>query len=346
MTYFQTALENGRISWIYSGTINMEGNRTNTDERIYENVIENCLIENSLGDGIEAAGHSTRICHNRIIHSAGNGIVFSRCNHCVVTDNYIFDSNVYLVNGHNEGAISYSNGCYNIVIDSNYFDNCRCGIGSMDTPDNCMSTITNNIFQSFRKDGIEIRLLDAPVWGTRYREIIISNNRFLPTKESEDTIGYEEKYTDSITPLIARQPSATGYAIYIENFSDNNVLEGLIIDGNIIKDSGIRIDATEDAVVSNNVFFVKHDYSVSETHPNKMVYLGCKSTTGNTVVNMVGNTIRNHTDTTVTSLIYAEERVFANISNTLYKMLDGCSFITNQNQGATIIESNNNNINI
>ena len=229
-----------RVYWEASNCISInKGNNT---------TIQNCIIKNSVAEGVIGGGNNVFISHNLIAHCGANGIHLSGAYDWKIVNNTIFDTNLNPLTGHNEGAITYSNQCANITIRSNVFDTCRNGIGSIDSPDNCKSIITDNVFVNYRENGIQGQCV--PVNGnTIMRSYVIANNRFFgkPNLHSWENSYNKDAYGE--------KTESTGYAILLQGYT-GGTWEDVVISANCLYDSGVRIENCESFSMVGNAIVI------------------------------------------------------------------------------------------
>lgn len=243
----------------------------------YNTKIVDCIIENTLADAIMVGGDNIMIEHCEILHCGANGIHLTGAYNAHVKDNFIFDTNLNPLTGHNEGAITYSNYVSDVYITNNTFDCCLNGIGSISTADNCKSIITGNTFRNFRNNGI---YGDASVseYGSVTQQFIISNNRFVATQDDIDT--WEARC--ELTPLTPRV-EASGFGINFERSNDNAKWKDVIFNGNIFIDCGVSFNTVECLNGNGNIINIEHDFTQS-VPSDVVVILNC---TGNGIGNMI-----------------------------------------------------------
>ena len=286
--------------------------------------VKNCVINNSVGDAIVTFGLDCLVEHNIIQHCGSNGLHFSGCNTVIVKDNYIFDTNLNPLTGHNEGAITYSNVIQNIFIENNVFDTCLTGIGCIRSADNCKSIIANNVFMNFREHGIEGVGTGN---GNSYteasdplRDFSIIGNRFYATQD--DIWTFEQGYQR--TP-IGTQGDATGYGIYLKDGADGG-WENVLISNNILHDCGIYVGRCTIGLVSNNIMRSVHTFN--GTHPTDIVHFVSSN------INAVGNIFKVTTPSITKLIVVSGGKI--NIANTMYNASVGLV-----DSGSNINENNN-----
>lgn len=236
----------------------------------YNAIVSNNIITNAPAEGIMGGGFNSLIFHNIVKHCGGNGLHLSGHYSGGVSENYFFDTNINPLTSHNEGAITYSNQISNVTIKSNVFDNCRNGIGSIDSPDNCKSIIIDNTFKNYREHGVQgVAVTTAN--GSITADFIIKNNKFYG--KISNTSSWENTY--ELIPLVPRQDS-TGYAVFF-NGSGVNSWEDLIINGNIFKDSSVYIKNAKNLNLSANTFNMKKVFA-GTTPSNIIELINCKGT--------------------------------------------------------------------
>ena len=259
------------------------------------------------------------------MHCGSGGIHLSGIDNCEIVDNFIFDTNVNLQTGHNEGAIIYSNQIYGVFIHNNTIDNCLTGIGDMSDSENCKNIITDNVFKNFRNNGIDIMIGEAggAVFGRLLRDVIIRGNRFIGSQDNELSHEWEP------VPYVARQET-TGYGIAVTKASGASAsdvnFKNILIDGNIFVDCGMKMENTKNGIISNNTFESLHTFT--GTHPSHMFSIS------NAYVNIVGNILR-VTSAIITKLVVVSGGM-VNLSNTVYEASVGLV-----DSGANVNENNN-----
>ena len=266
------------------------------------NLIQDCVIENSVADGIVAFGINNRIINNKFRHSGANGIHYSGCIDNVTAGNYIFDSNLNPLTGHNEGAITYSNNIANVFIHNNIFDTCLNGIGSIDSSDDCKSIITDNLFINFKVNGIQGASVAYSQTSHICRDFIISNNRFIATQNDIDD--WEQPYHET---AIGEQTPATGYGINLKEWT-SGIYENVIISNNIFRDCGIYLGNCELGTISGNSFISDSDFSTN--HPSTLVNVTSSK------LNIVNNIIKAASN--IITKIFSISNSKVSISNTMY----------------------------
>lgn len=266
--------------------------------------VEDCVINNSVADAILCTGGGKIIIKgNKIFHSGANGIHYSGCVGCVTEGNYIFDSNINPLTGHNEGAITYSNCVANIFIHNNIFDTCRNGIGSIDSADNCKSIITDNLFINFREHGIQAHSVASQSYGNIFRDYIITGNRFVATMDYVDS--WEIPYHDN--NAIGGQTPCSGYGVFFED-SVNGSFENVIVNNNIFRDCGVYIGNCVLGTIQGNSMISYHTFD--SIHPENMI----KSQNSN--LNIVDNIIK--VTSNIISKLISVINGKLNISNNMY----------------------------
>ena len=274
-----------RAHWWFGMTV--ECGHQGGDEDTQE--VSHCYIHDNVADGIVVCGYNALIQHNRIEHSGSNGIHMGELNQCTITDNYIFDSNLNNGDesdstngvGHNDGAISFSNHVTNVIITRNLLDNCKVGIASIDTADDCKAIMTENTIISFRKHGIDAWAVATDAFGAQYKDYIVANNRIL--NGQSDIADWEKLYQKK--PYKTRTV-AKGQGIRFWKWESNpGKWENVSITGNLLRECGILVSVAENAhIISNNIRQTA-SYSATTAGSNTLIMLN----ESNVVVN--GNTI-------------------------------------------------------
>ena len=248
-------------------------------------VIEDCIIDNSVADGVEMLGVHGVLKHNIIRHCGGNCVHFSMCDDVNVENNFLFDANINPLTEHNEGAITYSMCIRNVFIINNYIDTCDVGIqaGGITT---CKSIYSNNTICNFRTHGIDFRPLNGGTqYGSVIKDYIISGNRFVATNDySEGTYNWEQRLEDS--PIVPRR-TATGKGINTVKSEDVSRVKNVIITDNMFVDCGAFLKGFDDFIFSNNNITISHQYSNTETKPSNL--LGFDDSKGNVSSNILKN---------------------------------------------------------
>ena len=276
----------------------------------YNQVIENCIIEDNTSDAIVSDGGHTKIHHNVLKHCGSGGIHLGSNMGCVITDNFIFDTNLNANQVHNEAAIIYSNRIYNLLISGNYIDNCKSGIGTIHNTWNCKSTIVNNIINNFRKNGIEFALNYIPESPGLFKQYIISGNRFNATNDYNENY-YERRYEEvPYTPRV----TATGYGVsMVIGYGEGLRCESIIVSNNIFKDCGVKIMNCDGAVVNGNNLIFTHVFEADHSRQSSIIHI----TNSNVVVN--GNYITSEGDGNIEEIVFAQTSSKVLFTSNIYK---------------------------
>ena len=295
----RTLIPNDRAYWRLGSTISagiQDYSNATGELQTFGYTISECVIDNSVADAIEALGVHGLISHNVMRHSGANGVHLSNCDDIVIDHNFIFDSNINLLTGHNEAAVTYSLRIRNISITNNVVDNCRCAVRPAVTTSK--TTIIGNVFRNFRLHGIWFNLTHPSSYGEYTGEYVITDNKFIATNDYyEGGITYNNHWESPFddTPIIPRT-TATGNAIKVE-LSGTHYVILTNISNNEFKDCGINLQNFKSIIVTSNNMLISHSYVAGEMKPNFMIKLN--SCTG--IVN--GNIMINESSDTMSEII-------------------------------------------
>lgn len=217
--------------------------------------ISNCMFINSLADAITGTGYNTNISNCIFKHLTGSAVHLSGSYRTKIIGNYIFDTNLNILTGHNEAAIILSRSVYETSIIDNIIDNCLRGIGDIDGSDNCKVYIRGNTIKNFRLHGISGYAGVTKELITR--DFIITNNRISATQD----FTYTEEANKEYTPLEPRT-EATGNGIQLTS-APTGTWENLVISNNILEDCGIEVNRANWVAINDNVINIQHTFIAS-----------------------------------------------------------------------------------
>ncbi|GAA3402348.1 right-handed parallel beta-helix repeat-containing protein [Paenibacillus hodogayensis] len=235
--------------------LRFDGNRANQTtarwDHHYELIISDrcsvrdCYFVDAPADAILVNGIHTKIVGNYINGIGGNGIHFSGATYSLCRDNYVANTNLNNTVGHDDGAIILSNLCGDLVIDGNYMENCKAGIGSVDYDGNSDLTITNNIIRNATTQAMDIERV-APDGAPR--NLIITGNRIY----------------NSVYFGVNNRSAGLTYAI-----------KNVVVANNYFFDTRVRVINSDHIVLSDNVIeYTGSNWAVELSESSNIVVKG------------------------------------------------------------------------
>jgi hypothetical protein len=232
--------------WTHTGGVRLAG---------VNNLLENCILHDILGEGCVAFGSEHMIRRCRFVDLAGNGVHFSAGDHTTVDSCYFNNCGRNLMIEHNHGAISWSALCAKMVISNCWMEECLRGCDGISGNDESDVRIINNFF--LNNDNGSLRI-NATVGATGSHRCLVAGNW-----------SYED--------------SATNFSIIGNNIT-SEVLQNLIIANNNVihafTASAIATGGCRGVLITNNCCESTHA-SPGVTIRFDGVYQGTAS--GNTV---------------------------------------------------------------
>jgi hypothetical protein len=225
--------------------------------------IRDCIINNAAGEGIldhsDGSAIGNKYVNNVITNTNGNGIHLSGCVGTIVSNNYIYNTNIQgTAMGHDGGGICISALVSDYIISNNFVSTGRCGVGQIDQSDNSAFVIAGNTFRDMTAYMLEIRGFNAAIV-----DGLVANNRFYNTTA----------------------PAAA--AMICVSIEDTNTLDigRFVVSGNQFHNAGLIVSRTTNLSITGNSFEV--DYQASDTYHSHIYF---NSTVSNITVS--GNSTR------------------------------------------------------
>lgn len=244
----------------------------------YQNgLIRDCVFRNAIADGVMIGGQ-TIVQNNKFLYSGAGGVHLSGAVGAKVIGNYIFDSNLNVLTGHNEAAIIYSAAVYDTLISGNTLDTCLNGIGQVNSSWNSKAEISNNTIRNFKQHGVYLGSIPQENLTNITNNFVISSNLFIASNRDIETS--EIKYSYVPTNPVSK---ATGYGVYVKEWNNLapvvvNKYENISISGNTFQDCGALIQNTIGFSLSSNSFVDRSSYSSFESTSEEII--GTSASTG------------------------------------------------------------------
>ncbi|GDX39897.1 hypothetical protein LBMAG21_01890 [Armatimonadota bacterium] len=279
-------------------------------------IVQNCQIQYAPGEGIIVYGTGNAVRDTKINDVNGNGVHLTTCNHTIIDNVQVSNTNSVLALGHQDGGIIASD-----IVDDTYISRCQVtnsltGIGSFDYSGNSNNTFTNNTIYNC-KIGIDIK--------KGATNSIVSGNRIYNCGSRTGGINLRAEVTGG-AQVIGNQCYNCGILVTSDFNTSDTTPSGVQCAYNHVENGDIFVGSINKSSVAQNTI----------TAGNMQISQHCDN------LDISGNTIDNTGDTALTG-IRVDGSAITHLTiqgNTITGGGTGISFGTSPNQSNITLRNN------